>query len=72
MGLLPSPAECAKDERWVAALLGVKPATLQKWRRRGQGPPYFRAGRAVRYWPAEVQAWARRQGYGGKVLEGRW
>jgi excisionase family DNA binding protein len=48
----------------LAPLLGVKRTTLQQWRCRGEGPPFYRVGRAIRYRPAEVQAWldARRGG----------
>ena len=44
--------------------LGLKSVTLDAWRQRGEGPPYVRLGRAVRYLRADVDAWvlARRVG----------
>ncbi len=42
----------------VAAILGVSGATLASWRNRGVGPTYVRFGRAVRYAPVDVHAWA--------------
>jgi excisionase family DNA binding protein len=50
-------AERMMREAEVAALLGVSRRTMQGWRWRGGGPPYVRVGSAVRYEPAEVQAW---------------
>jgi hypothetical protein len=32
-------------------------ATLEYWRSRGQGPPYYRQQRAIRYLLSEVMAW---------------
>lgn len=41
----------------VAEYLGVDEKTLERWRRLGEGPPYIRAGRQVRYKPEDVEAW---------------
>ena len=42
----------------VAAMLGMKPQTLEKWRCEGKGPPFRRFSRkVVRYERALVQAW---------------
>ena len=43
----------------AAALVGLAPITLAKMRIRGDGPPYFKLGKAVRYSPSVVLAWAR-------------
>jgi len=31
--------------------------TLQQWRYRGEGPPYIKAGKAVRYSLRDLDAW---------------
>jgi predicted DNA-binding transcriptional regulator AlpA len=55
----------AADSEWlttkeVAARLKVHPETLVKWRRKGTGPRFERAGsRCIRYWPGEVEAFMR-------------
>lgn len=48
----------------LAAMVGVKPRTVERWRAAGEGPPFMMFGRAIRYHPARVQAWmlAREQG----------
>ena len=46
------------DTSGAAKLLGLAPITLAKLRLTGGGPPYVQLGRAVRYKPAEVMAWA--------------
>ena len=45
----------------VSAFLGVPVATLYRWRYVGTGPAAYRAGRHLRYDPAEVRAWLRGQ-----------
>jgi len=48
------------DENQTAATLGVSTRTLEAWRYRGGGPPYYRLGRrCIRYAPAVVAAWLR-------------
>jgi predicted DNA-binding transcriptional regulator AlpA len=43
----------------AAKLLGVAPATLEKWRyERPDGPPYRKLGAVVVYDLAELEAWA--------------
>lgn len=46
----------ALTEREVSDLLGLSVATLRAWRHRGQGPRFLRLGRAVRYLPADLEA----------------
>ena len=41
----------------AAEYLGVKPRTLEKWRRVGGGPPFFKLGRVVVYDLSELEAW---------------
>lgn len=47
---LLTPAEVGE---WLA----LAPQTLAHWRMRGQGPPFVKVGRVVRYRAADVQAW---------------
>jgi len=46
-----------QDERATAKVLSVTPNTLAKWRITGEGPVFYRVGRAIRYDPKDVQAW---------------
>ncbi|MEP9355992.1 helix-turn-helix domain-containing protein [Xanthobacter sp. KR7-65] len=46
------------DTAAAAKLLGLAPISLAKMRVRGDGPPYVQLGRAIRYNPAAVMAWA--------------
>jgi len=41
----------------VANLTGLSPETLAQWRSQKRGIPYLKVGRAVRYDPADVQAY---------------
>ena len=41
----------------VAALTGLSLETLAQWRSQARGIPYLKLGRAVRYDPADVQAY---------------
>ena len=44
----------------TSAFLGVPVATLHQWRYLGTGPKAHRVGRWLRYDPAEVVAWVKR------------
>jgi predicted site-specific integrase-resolvase len=37
--------------------LGLSPRTLEGWRRRGEGPPYLKIGRRVKYHPEDIEAY---------------
>ena len=41
----------------VAGHLGIPKRTIQAWRLRGEGPPFFKLGRAVRYRCSDLEAW---------------
>lgn len=43
----------------VVAIAGLDREQLQKLRSTGAGPAYFTIGAAVRYRPADVEAWMR-------------
>jgi predicted DNA-binding transcriptional regulator AlpA len=45
----------------TAALLGIKPNTLEIWRIQGKGPSFLKIGRAVRYIESVVLAWIEAQ-----------
>jgi excisionase family DNA binding protein len=57
--------DSAKDSFWtvteVAAYLRVPVETLYAWRKRHYGPPAVRLGRHLRYDPADVRTWVKRQ-----------
>lgn len=40
----------------AADQLGLSPRTLEGWRRRGEGPPYLKIGRRVKYRPEDIEA----------------
>jgi predicted DNA-binding transcriptional regulator AlpA len=55
----PSPFnETLIDKRAVARFLSISDAGLAGMIKRGNGPPYLRIGRLVRFSPAAVKAWA--------------
>ena len=43
-------------ETETARLLGLKVATLRRWRWAGKGPRFLKLGGAVRYDPADLEA----------------
>lgn len=45
--------------------LGVSRITMQNWRARGEGPPFYKISRRVIYDWNEVEAWARSKRQGG-------
>jgi predicted DNA-binding transcriptional regulator AlpA len=59
--------ETAIDSRETARILGLSPVTLQQIRARGEGPPFFRIGRTVRYRLGDVIAWRNERTVGRKT-----
>ena len=45
--------------RHAADWLGLSPRTLERYRRTGEGPVFYRFGRHVRYLQADLEAWAK-------------
>ena len=41
----------------TAKRLNITTWTLTKWRTKGQGPPFVKVGRAVRYREADLDKW---------------
>lgn len=41
----------------AAAFSGLKVTTLEQWRSLGEGPPFYRRQRVVRYKLGELRAW---------------
>jgi len=58
--------ETAIDSRETARILGISPVTLQQIRARGEGPPFFRIGRTVRYRLGDVITWRDERTVGRK------
>lgn len=50
----------------VAALLEVTPATMAKWRTRGEGPPWIKVGRRILYRWTAVEKWMESRECGGR------
>jgi excisionase family DNA binding protein len=48
-------------EAQVARLLAVSLSTMKRLRASGDGPPFLRIGRAIRYRREDVDAWLRQQ-----------
>jgi len=44
----------------LAERLHVHPNTTEHWRLKGEGPPWIRVGRLVRYRPEDVEEWLTR------------
>lgn len=56
------PPQAAAPKRWLrtkeaAEHCGLSPATLERYRTSGDGPPFHKAGRAVLYAVDELDAW---------------
>ena len=50
-------ADTLLGEMRASELLGLSSRTLQAWRSRNEGPPFVRAGRAIRYRRRDLIAW---------------
>lgn len=55
----------ARDQLWSIAdlsrYLQIPVESIRKWRARGGGPPAFVVGKHLRFDPAEVAAWLKKQ-----------
>ena len=49
------------NTREVAALLGLSPRTLDRYRVSGDGPAFHKFGNRVRYLRTDVEAWASKR-----------
>ncbi len=49
------------NKRAVAAFLGMTESGFTKLIHRGEGPPYLRIGRLIRFSPTVVKAWVAAQ-----------
>lgn len=45
------------NSREASEFLNVSQATLSRWRREGEGPPFVQVGGIARYNPPTVRAW---------------
>ena len=50
------PSIALLSEKSAAEVLCVRPKTLTTWRTMGRGPAFVRVGSAIRYDPADLQA----------------
>lgn len=50
-------ADSLLPEVHASELLGLSSRTLQAWRARNEGPPFVRAGRAIRYRRRDLIGW---------------
>lgn len=55
----PYPGAQFINDVEVARRTSIQRGTLQIWRGKGEGPPFFRAGRRVLYDWKQVEAWIR-------------
>lgn len=59
--MFPDPQRLSSDplldELQAAKLLNLSTRTLQAWRVSGAGPPFVRAGRAIRYRHSDLLSW---------------
>lgn len=51
------PPNALLDVEQAALLLGLGRRTLENWRCRGEGPPFLKIGRTVRYAPSDLAHW---------------
>jgi excisionase family DNA binding protein len=58
-GTSPTPTTTLWTQREAADFLRCSPRTLERLRVEGEGPPYARVGRLVRYDPDAVRAWLK-------------
>lgn len=57
-GRTGTPDEPAISTTMAAALLNISPKTLREWRRRGEGPPFYKlTAQMVVYTRTEVLEW---------------
>jgi hypothetical protein len=54
---LPDPNDEYLTTEEAATKLKRSPKTLEYWRALGDGPPFYRQGRAIRYLLSEVMGW---------------
>ncbi|OYX55763.1 MAG: hypothetical protein B7Y86_12495 [Brevundimonas subvibrioides] len=57
------PQETPLCTKLAARVLGLDHRTLEQWRHLGKGPSYYRLGRQIRYYQADLYAWIS----GGRV-----
>jgi excisionase family DNA binding protein len=70
------PGEVANSEsnnvlsiQEVAKLLNVPVSTIYAWKRRGEGPPYYKVGRKLRYRKSDARKWLAEHLVSGAVCQ---
>ncbi|MGO2312769.1 helix-turn-helix transcriptional regulator [Brachybacterium tyrofermentans] len=61
------PTRAALATAQAAEYLSLPKGTLEVWRSRGEGPPYVRLGRSVRYRIATLDAYLLAHEHGGSA-----
>ena len=58
-----------RDTQSAAERIGLRPKTLENWRVKGIGPPFYKIGGRVVYADADLDAWltARRRTFAVKA-----
>jgi predicted DNA-binding transcriptional regulator AlpA len=70
MGVL-NTLDSLLNEHDIARITGLSVASVRRWRLLGQGPQYIKIGAAVRYRPADLEAWlAAQPARGGQTCAG--
>ena len=59
------------DINEASDLLGVTVAALRRWIRERRAPPYFRAGRLIRFRRSDVEAWIQERIVEDEIREKR-
>jgi len=54
---MPTHEQIVLTPEQAANLLGLAPATLEGWRRRGEGPKFLKLGRLVRYRRVDLESY---------------
>lgn len=65
------PRETLYTEHDVARVTRMSVASVRRWRLLRRGPTYIKIGAAVRYRPADVEAWLASRPSGGETAARR-
>src|SRR5262249_12882505 len=57
----PPPDDRLLNQESAAALIGVKPLTMETCKHKGRGPPFIKVGRNAFYKAADIEQWLNEQ-----------
>ena len=60
MSTLPPPSPLGNESQ-AADYINSNPRTMERWRHTGDGPPFIKVGRLVRYRFADLDRWLDQQ-----------